>query len=152
VDKHKRVLWRCIGASGSEHDSSAFKSTNLYKKLVEIALDENGRTHTNTFRVPFYLIGDSAFSSVPVMVVPYDNAHPGSSQDAFNFIHSSSRIIVECAFGEIDSRWGIFWLPLRSNLANHKFVIDACLRLHNFIIDHQMSSASPLASDNAFYS
>ena len=152
VDKHKRVLWRCIGARGSEHDSSAFKSTNLYKKLVDIALDENGRTHRNSFNVPFYLIGDSAFSSAPFMVVPYDNAHPGSSQDAFNFIHSSSRIIVECAFGEIDSRWGIFWRPLRSNLANHKFVIDACMRLHNFIIDHRMSSASPLASDSAFYS
>jgi hypothetical protein len=44
---------------------------------------------------------------------------------------------VECAFGEIDRRWGIFWKPLQGALVNHKYVIDSALRLHNFIIDYR---------------
>ena len=41
----------------------------------------------------------------------------------------------QCAFGEIDRRWGIFWKPLQTSLTNHRYVIDAGLRLHNFIVD-----------------
>lgn len=154
VDKHKRVLWRSIGARGSEHDSSAFKATKLYETLVDLAFQADGKTHCNEFNIPFYIIGDSAFGSSPFLVVPFDNTLPGSAEDAFNFIHSSSRISVECAFGEIDSRWGIFWRPLRTNLCNHKFVIDACMRLHNFIIDHRESKSSSLLyqTDNQFFS
>ena len=44
---------------------------------------------------------------------------------------------MECAFGEIDRRWGIFWKPLQGALVNHKYVIDSALRLHNFIIDYR---------------
>jgi Plant transposon protein. len=69
-------------------------------------------------------------------LVPYDNASPDSPEDAFNYVHSSARIAVECAFGEIDhARWGILWRPLKFNLKEHRYVIDACMQLHNFILD-----------------
>jgi hypothetical protein len=59
----------------------------------------------------------------------------GTAEDTFNFFHSSSRIVVECAFGEIDLRWGILWRPLQYSLDLTCKVIDACMRLHNFIVD-----------------
>jgi hypothetical protein len=136
VDKKKRVLWRYIGARGSEHDSSMFKSSKLYSQLVNIALDPNGLLHNNWYEIPFYLIGDSAFGNRTFLQAPFDNAKPKTPQDVFNYIHSSCRIYVECAFGEIDSRWGIFWRPLRFKICDHKFIIDGAMRLHNFIIDH----------------
>ena len=34
-------------------------------------------------------------------------------------------------------RWGILWKPLKFNLVNSIQVIDACLRLHNFIVDYR---------------
>ena len=40
---------------------------------------------------------------------------------------------MECAFGEIDGRLGTLWLPLRLKLAQNQKVIDAALRLYNFI-------------------
>ena len=54
VDRDKRVLWRTINSKGSEHDSSAFKETELYTKLVNCfdKLKLNG--------LQLYLIGDSA--------------------------------------------------------------------------------------------
>ena len=47
------------------------------------------------------------------------------------------RIYVECAFGEIDRRWGILWKPLQGSLDSHKYTIDSCLRLHNFIVNYR---------------
>ena len=42
------------------------------------------------------------------LVTPYDNAVHGDGEDNCNFHHSSSRIVVECTFGEVDMRWEIF--------------------------------------------
>ena len=42
---------------------------------------------------------------------------------------------MECAFGEIDRRWGIFWKPLAGTLEEHRFTIDSCFRLHNLIVN-----------------
>ena len=52
------------------------------------------------------------------------------------FFHSSSRIAVECCFGEVDLRCGIFWQPLKFSLRINCFIIDACLLLHNFILEN----------------
>ena len=71
------------------------------------------------------------------LLTPYDNAEPESEQDSFNFFLSSKRIYSECAFGEIDRRWGIFWKPLEGSLSEHKYTIDAALRLHNYIVDNR---------------
>jgi hypothetical protein len=61
VDKRKRILWMYLRAKGGEHDSAAFKSSNLYETLENIFLDRNGKMHsTNSMNIPFYIIGDSA--------------------------------------------------------------------------------------------
>ena len=69
------------------------------------------------------------------MLTPHDNALPDPKEDNFNFFLSSNRIYVECAFGEIDRRWGILWKPLEGSLQNHQYTIDAALRMHNFIVE-----------------
>jgi hypothetical protein len=129
VDKKKRILWRTIGEKGSAHDSKVFNESNLGKFLLETADDFYGRG--------LYLIGDSAYALRSYLLTPYDNAQPGSKEDCFNFYLSSNRIYVECSFGEIDRRWGIFWKPLQGQLKNHKYTIDSALRLHNFIVDYR---------------
>ena len=83
----------------------------------------------------FYFVGDSAYSLKSFLLTPYDNVMHGSHEDNYNFFHSSSRITFECAFGEVDLRWGIFWKPLRFSLVQNFRVIDAAMRLHNFIVD-----------------
>ena len=84
----------------------------------------------------FYIIGDSAYALRSFLITPYDNAAHGTDEDNFNFFRSSSRIVVECAFGEVDSRWGIFWRPyLKFNLDASVQIIEAALRLHTFIVD-----------------
>ena len=67
----------------------------------------------------------------------------GSAEDNFNYFHSSSRICIECTFGEIDQRWGILWRPLRFSMKHNTQIIDACIRLHNFIVDFREKKQEP---------
>ena len=135
------MIWRDISAKGSEHDSSAFKDTKLYSKLVNLFTgnDDHPLCHEGCY---LYLIGDSAYSLRPFLLCPYDKAKSGTAEDVFNFMLSSNRIFVECAFGEIDARFGIFWKPLHFRLVRHQFIIDACLRLHNFIVDYRYKESN----------
>ena len=128
VDKKKRVLFRSIESRGAEHDSTAFKRTGLYKWLMDNNWYELKRRG-------YFFIGDSAYSLRSFLMTPYDNTMHGTPEDNFNYFHSSARIVVECAFGEIDLRWGILWRPLKFALELNCKVIDACMRLHNFIVD-----------------
>ena len=99
-----------------------FKGSSLGTHLMSI--------RNEIHRAGLYLVGDSAYSIRGFLLTPYENAQPNSREDAFNYFLSNQRIYVECAFGEIDRRWGIFWKRLEGNLTNNKDKIDACLRLH----------------------
>ena len=103
-----------------------FSRLGKYPKLLEKAKDLR--------ELGLYFVGDSAYSIRSFLQVPYDNAVPQSAEDCFNYHLSTCRIWIECAFGEIDMRWGILWWPLQFGLAKNIKVIDAALRLHNFII------------------
>ena len=84
-----------------------------------------------------FFIGNTAYGLQSFPLTPYDNAVHGTTEDDYNYLHLSSRILVECAFGEIDLRWGIFWKPLKFSLHVNNKIIDVCMRLHNFIIDQR---------------
>lgn len=134
VDRKKHILYRNIINRGAEHDSTAFKNSTFYTWLMDNwkSLAEKG----------FYFIGDSAYAIKSFVVTPFDNAVHGTPEDNFNFFHSSSRISVECTFGEIDLRWGILWRPLQFRLKHNVNIIDACMRLHNLIVDRREEKAA----------
>ena len=139
VDKNKRVLFRSIMSRGAEHDSTAFRNCGLYKWLID--------NYMSLVRKGYHFIGDSAYGIKSFLHTPYDNAAHGSMEDNYNFFHSSSRICVECCFGEIDLRFGIFWRPLKFSLKFNCHVIDACFQLHNFIVKHRESTSANVIMD-----
>ncbi len=128
INRKKKILFRSIMSRGAEHDSLAFKNSGLHKLLEQKwqFMAEKG----------YYFIGDSAYSLKSFHLTPYDNAMHGTPEDNFNFFPLPLRISVECAFGEIDLRWGILWRSLKFSLMTNCTVIDACMRLHNFIVDN----------------
>ena len=92
----------------------------------------------------YLILGDSAYCIESFLLPPYDNADPRSEDDAFYFYHSSARITVECAFGEIDLRWGIFWKRLNFSLDNSAIIIEGAMRLHNYLVDFRESMKDDL--------
>ena len=84
-----------------------------------------------------YILGDSAYSLESFLLTPYLQPLPKSPEDGFNFYHSSARITVECAFGEIDLRWGIFWKRLMCSLDHISLIIEGAMCLHNYLVDYR---------------
>ena len=134
VNKDKSIIWRSIKCKGSEHDSTAFKKTELHNTLLH--------KFNDLLDLGLYIVGDSAYAIRSFLLTPFDNARPQSPEDGFNYHQLTCQIWVECAFGEIDMRWGIFWRPLQFSLQNNIQVIDAAMRLHNFLIDYKMQNGT----------
>ncbi len=128
MDKQKKILFRSIKLTGAEHNSTAFKATTLYKWLLI-----NWRKLASK---GLHFIGDSAYSLKSFILTSYDNTAHGTPEDNYYFFLPSSRTAVEHCFGEVDLRFGIFWQPLKFSLKTNGHIIDACLWLHNFILEN----------------
>ena len=130
-DRSKRFLWCYPSNKGSTHDSVAFSNSRLYELLKEKTPDfiERG----------LFIVGDSAYGLSPFLMVPYDSDEMkedvNHNMDSFNYHLSSCRIYIECAFGELIMRWGIFWRTLLFDLRKCSKIIQVSMLLHNFIID-----------------
>ena len=129
VDHNKKVLWASYDNRGSSHDSTCFRDTQFYKllKLKAVSLLAKQR----------FILGDSAYAIESFIIPPYDLAGRHTAEDDFNFYHSSARITVECAFGEIDLCWGIFWKRLTSSLAKNILICEGAMHLHNFLVEYR---------------
>ena len=79
----------------------------------------------------FFLLADNAYVCRPNVIVPGDD-------DDFNYEQSQMRINIECAFGELIRRWGVFWRPLEVRFDRRAKLIGTCIRLHNFCIDERL--------------
>jgi hypothetical protein len=132
-DNSKRILWMSSAHQGSCHDSSAFQSTKLNMLL-------SSRSDW-LLEKRWFIVGDSAYSLESYLLVPFDKPDmkrsTGQKEDAYNFYHSNCRIRIECAFGEMVMRWGIFWKKLQMDIGAVGEVVSAAGLLHNFIIDQR---------------
>ena len=93
------------------------------------------------------MLGDSAYAIESFIIHPYPLVKPQSPEDSFNFYHSSARIMVECAFGEIDLRWGVFWKCLTAAVDNSFVIIQGAMRIHNFLIDYRQDNVNEIRDD-----
>lgn len=69
------------------------------------------------------------------LLTPWPGRGIPADKDAFNFWQSNSRITIECSFGILAMRWGIFWRPINTSIAHSVQVVQACMVLHNMCID-----------------
>jgi hypothetical protein len=115
----REITWYDISASPSTHDHSAFRNTELGTLIYSGGLGD------------LFMLGDNAYVCGPNMVVPGDD-------DDFNYEQSMMRMNIECAFGELIHRWGIFWRALEMKFDRRAKVIGVALTLHNFCIRERM--------------
>lgn len=128
VDADKKFIDIYCGEPGSLHDSRIFRRSDFFKK---VSTDSSNFFPNNTF-----LLGDSAYGCTNWLVPPYkDNGALTHAQKNFNYIHSSTRIIVENTFGLLKSKFRrLLHFSEQTNLcAITNLIMSICI-LHNICI------------------
>ena len=97
-DIHRRFTFWDFNVEPTTHDSQAWALSELGLKIANGELDSR-----------YFINGDSAYVLGPQMVVPYGKP----AYTNFDYVQSSNRICIECAFGVRSTQALI-------NVANHK--------------------------------
>ena len=114
-DADRRFTFYDMSMTPTTHDSLAFGCSELGIRIAKGELP-----------APFFISGDSAFSLTESVITPSGEAQ----HDDYDFHQSSNRMPIECAFGMLVKRWGIFWRPLAVRFDRRAALVGACMRLH----------------------
>ena len=130
-DYNRRFLSYDMSMAATTHDSLAHAASTFGKALEAGLLPE-----------PFFINGDNAFNATNYMIIP-----GGTPElDAFDYVQSSSRMPIECAFGMLVRRFGVLWRPINVRFDRRTAMIGCCMRLHNICIDSRIAEETMLVN------
>jgi hypothetical protein len=98
-----------VGAYGQENDSSILNSSSLGKEFTfeHLNIPIERKMVNSDIIVPFYLVGDKAFPLINLMK-PYHRRVLDFAKIIFNYRLLRERRTVECTFGILVKKMGIF--------------------------------------------
>jgi DDE superfamily endonuclease len=115
------------GWPGAAHDANVWKNSSIFRRL----------SNNNIIPQQCHILGDSAYPISSFVLIPYrNNGHLTPAQTKYNKVLSSSRVVIEQAFGLLKCRFRrlkylnmfrLEWIP--------RVIIVACM-LHNICIEN----------------
>nr|CAH7735736.1 unnamed protein product [Callosobruchus chinensis] len=110
------------------------------RKAVEsgsIVLPEETNLPGSTILAPYVFLGDEAFPLTEYLMRPFPRGQlqEGEENDMFNYRLCRARMVVECSFGAIASKFRILQKAIETNVENAVHIVKAITLLHNIIKD-----------------
>jgi hypothetical protein len=140
VVDHRRKVRSYAIRPGSANDRSVLKRSafgQTYQELIpaRIFIDLSRWM----ISVDMHFVADAGYTQTTRMLTPYPiTADMTRDESNYNYLHSKSRIVVECALGIIKERFRILKKPLLHQTATRQsMVVKACFVLHNVLIELQ---------------
>jgi hypothetical protein len=122
-DARLRFLNFAVAAPGRTGDLVAYELITIRETIEKLPTG-------------FYIVADAAYMLTEHVLVPFTGGdRSASDKDTFNYYLSQLRIRIEMAFGLLTNKWRVLRKHLETNLENSSRVLEACARLHNFVID-----------------
>lgn len=120
-DQRKAFIDVFVGWPGAAHDARIWQNSPIFRFLQADNLPKD-----------FHLLGDSAYPISSFLMVPFkDNGHLTQEQRNYNKILSSSRVLIEQAFGDVKSRFRrLKYLDVNDATNASAIVLASCI-LHN---------------------
>ncbi|XP_033730083.1 putative nuclease HARBI1 [Pecten maximus] len=127
-DSNMNILDVHSGWPGSVHDSRVFKNSNLYHRIQN---DPDQVFPHNT-----HLIGDAAFGLETWMMTPFkDYGNLQARQRCYNYLQSSTRMVIERTFGALKGRFRSLKYLDMQNERIVKVILSYCV-LHQLCLKH----------------
>ncbi|XP_023226904.1 protein ANTAGONIST OF LIKE HETEROCHROMATIN PROTEIN 1-like, partial [Centruroides sculpturatus] len=83
--------------AGSTHDARVFRISPLGQRLAN---------DPNFIPSDYHLLGDSAYPCTVNLLTPFrDNGHLSPQEKHYNYVHSSTRVVIEQAFGILKAKF-----------------------------------------------
>lgn len=110
---------------------------NAKKEFIMIDVDCNGRVSYGG--VLYYTkFWDSYQTGRPNLMKPYALKNATKDQLTFNYRLSKARCVVECGFGILAAKFGIFEKAIWLTPAKATKVTTACCYLHNYLLKTEL--------------
>ena len=87
VDAEYKFLWVDVGANGSSSDCAVFSNSDLKAALDadDLGLPTADELPGNDVPVPYFMVGDDAFSLKTYMMKPFSTRNPCHAERIFNY-------------------------------------------------------------------
>jgi hypothetical protein len=122
-DAQLRFLFFAVIAPGQTNDAVAYEHTMLHDTIEKFAPGA-------------FIAGDAAYILTEHLLVPFTGtAKQDPDKDSYNFYLSQLRIRIEMSFGLMTTKWRILRRKLESTLVWSSKIIEACARLHNYVLN-----------------
>ncbi|XP_052744424.1 uncharacterized protein LOC112053545 [Bicyclus anynana] len=144
VDSNYNFIFTEIGSQGRISDGGVFRNSKLWRRISSNNLNfpMPRPLPGSTREVPYVFLGDGAFALTTHVMKPYPGSHDKwTPKRIFNKKLSSSRVVVENAFGILASKFRIFRKPILLNPEKTTIIAMTCVLLHNFLRKSRTSSA-----------
>ncbi|XP_046665756.1 uncharacterized protein LOC124357762 [Homalodisca vitripennis] len=136
VDADYNFMFVDVGCQSRISDGGVFKNSQLYDNIEKgnLKLPPPSPLPNSSIPSPYVILGDDAFALSDSLMKPYSGYHPqGSPERIYNYRLSRARRVVENAFGILASVFRVLRKPLLLETENAKWVVMACVYLHNFL-------------------
>lgn len=124
-DNNMNFIDCVVGWPGSVHDARVYRNSLFNTGGHKCAPD-------------FHLLGDSAYPLASFLMTAFkDNGNLNADKIRYNYLHSSTRMVIERAFGLLKGRFPILKYVRWSNIENIcKLILAACV-LSNICLLHE---------------
>lgn len=139
TDAQYRFIMIDVGSYGKDNDASIFENCPLRRAIQsgKIKLPEERYLPDSTIKAPFVFLGDEAFPLTEYLMRPFPRAQlqEGEENDIFNYRLCRARMVVECSFGIIVSKFRLLGKAIETSVDNAVHIVKAIALLNNLIID-----------------
>jgi len=139
ADAEYRFTFLQVGDFGRTSDGGVYSGSALgrameAKKLsvpADCALPGSGAQGL----MPYTMVVDGVFPLKTHLIRPFPGKQIPKWHRIFNYRLSRARMVIECAFGILSSRWRVLHTKMNVNPSNADSVVTAACILHNYLLN-----------------
>ena len=126
-----------VSGYGKDSDAGVFSASKLNKYLESNSaeLPAASLLPNSSIKAPYIFIGDEGFPLRPYLMRPFPRRQlvPGGEKDSFNYRLARARMVVECSYCSVDSKFHILSVPIETHVSNTVKIAKEITLLHNII-------------------